>query len=119
MERAFLLMRTSIALAALPVKDTAKRFNLERSSAADLGMGGDIRHLRPGSTRLLRDEDLLRRPQQTYTVSDRSNLALKSEISGVPLEMLARVAVELEADTARAACFKTFDRVGSRVGSQE
>jgi hypothetical protein len=116
MERAFLLMLTSVAL---QVTDTAKRFNLERSSAADLRMGGDLRHLRPGSIRFLRYEDLLGRPRQTYTVSDRSHLALKTEIGGVPLETPARVMGELGAETALRASFKTFDRVGSRVGSKE
>jgi hypothetical protein len=114
MERAFLLMLTSVALAALPVTDTAKRFDLEQSSAADLRVGGDLGHLRPGSSGLLRYEDRLRLPQETYTVSDDSNLALKAEISGVPLETLARAAGELGADTAPAACFKTFDRVRSK-----
>jgi hypothetical protein len=111
MKRAFLLMLTGVAL---PVTDTAKIFDLEGSSAADLRVGGDLRHLPPGSTRLLRYKDLLRLPQETYTVSDDSNLALNTEIRGVPLETLARVVGELGADTALTAYFKAFDRVGSK-----
>ena len=110
MARAFLLMLTSVALAAT---DTAKRFDLERSSAADLRAGGDRRHLRRGSTRLLRYEDLLRRPRQTSKVSDRSHLALKSKICGVPLETPAREMGELGAETALRASSRTFDRMGS------
>jgi hypothetical protein len=104
-------MLTSLAL---PVTDTAKIFDLEWSSDALLAVGGDIRCLPSGSTRLLRHEDLLRLPQQAYTVSDDSHLALKTEISGVCLETLVRVAGELGADTALTTSFKAFDRVGSK-----
>jgi mono/diheme cytochrome c family protein len=103
MGRAFLLMLASVALPALPVTDTAKIFHAERSSAGDLEVGGSIRHLRPGSTRFVRYEDLLRLPQETYTVSDDSNLAAKTEISGVPLETLARMVGQLGADTTAVA----------------
>jgi hypothetical protein len=116
MERALLQILTSVALA---VTHTAKRFDLERSSAADLGAGGDLRHLRPGSTRLLRYEDLLLRPQQIYTAIDRSPLALKTKICCVPLETPARVMGELGAETVMRVSFKHSDRVKSRVESKE
>jgi hypothetical protein len=103
MGRAFLLMLASVALAALPVTDTAKILHAERSSASDLAVGGYIQHLRPGSTRFVRYEDLLRLPQETYTVSDDSNLATKTEISGVPLETLARMVGQLGTDTLAVA----------------
>src|ERR1700733_15007149 len=99
MGRAFLLMLASVALPALPVTDAAKILHAKRSSAGDLELGGYIRHLRPGSTRFVRYEDLLRLPQETYTVSDDSNLATKTEISGVPLETLERMVGEPGADT--------------------
>jgi hypothetical protein len=103
MGRAFLLMLASVWLPALPVTDTAKILHAERSSAGDLEVGGSIRHLRPGSTRFLRYEDLLRLPQETYTVSDDANFATKTEISGVPLETLARMVGQLGADTTTVA----------------
>ena len=96
-------MLASVALPALPVTDTAKILHAERSSAGDLEVGGSIRHLRPGSTRFVRYEDLLRLPQETYTVSDDSNLAAKTEISGVPLETLARMVGQLGTDTLAVA----------------
>ena len=62
-----------------------------RSSASDLEVGGELKGLPAGSTRYVRYEDLLRLPQERYTVSDDSNLKGKAEIQGVALETLARL----------------------------
>jgi hypothetical protein len=117
MERAFPLMLASVALSAPPVADSAKKLHAERSSAADLRVGGEIRHLRPGSTRFLSDEDLLELPQETYTMSDDSHLALKTEISGVPSEPLARMVCELGADTLVVAIYRDQYRANDPVDS--
>ncbi len=55
---------------------------------------------RPVSDRLRRRyEDLLRLPQETYTVSDDSNLAARTEIGGVALETLAQVLGQPSSDS--------------------
>jgi mono/diheme cytochrome c family protein len=63
----------------------------ERSSAGDLEVGGELKGLPAGATRYIRYADLLRLPQERDTVTDDSNFRGKTEISGVPLEMLARM----------------------------
>jgi hypothetical protein len=63
----------------------------ERTSAGDLEVGGELKGLPAGATRYVRYEDLLRLPQQSYTVSDDTNFAKKTEIAGVALETLSRL----------------------------
>ena len=54
-------------------------------------MSGEIVGLPPGATRYVRYEELLRLPQETYTVSDDSNFQGKTEIQGVALSSLAKI----------------------------
>jgi mono/diheme cytochrome c family protein len=53
-------------------------------------VGGELAGLPPGSTRYVHYEDLLRMPEETYTVSDDSNLPGRTEIGGVALGELVR-----------------------------
>jgi mono/diheme cytochrome c family protein len=62
-----------------------------RTSAGDLEVGGELAGVPAGATRFVRYEDLLRLPQETYTVSDDANLPAKTEIGGVALESLAHL----------------------------
>ena len=88
--RAFLLLLAGAALAALPAEDSGRILHVERSSPGDLEVGGELAGLPPGSTRYIRYEDLLRMPEETYTVSDDSNLSEKAQIGGVALGTLVR-----------------------------
>lgn len=63
----------------------------ERSAAGDLEVGGELKGLPTGATRYIRYEDLLRLPQEKYTVDDDGNFAGKTEIAGVALETLAQL----------------------------
>ncbi len=62
-------------------------------------MVGGLTNLPPGSVRYLRYEDLLGLPQESYTVSDDSNLSAKTEIGGVALATLARVLGQSPSDS--------------------
>jgi hypothetical protein len=62
-----------------------------RSSPGDLEVGGELAGVPPGATRFIRYDDLLRLPQESYTVSDDTNFHGKTEISGVPFEALTRL----------------------------
>lgn len=61
-----------------------------RSSPGDLELGGELAGLPAGTVRYVRYEDLLKLPQESYTVSDDSNLKRNTEISGVALATLAK-----------------------------
>lgn len=90
MHRAFLL---SLALAA-PLSQPSMERNIlheNRISPGDLELGGELRGLPAGSTRYVRYEDLLRLPQETYSVSDDTNFPGKWELSGVSLDTVARL----------------------------
>jgi len=97
--RAFLLLLASAVLAALPAADSLSILHAERSSPDDLEVGGELANLPPGSTRYIRYEDLLHLPQETYMVSDDSDLAVKTEIGGVALEALAHALGQVSSDT--------------------
>jgi hypothetical protein len=99
MTRAFLLLLAGTLLVALPVTDPQSLLHTGRSSAGDLEVGGELRGVPPGSTRYIRYEDLLSLPQQTYTVSDDSNLRAKTEIGGVSLQALAQLLNPSSADS--------------------
>jgi mono/diheme cytochrome c family protein len=99
MMRSFLLLLASAALAALPAADSRAMLRAERSSAGDLEVGGELAGLPPGATRFIRYEDLLSLPQETYTVSDDSNLPAKTETGGVLLETLAHLFGRASADS--------------------
>jgi len=97
--RAFLLLLASAALAALPVADSQNLLHNERTSDGDLEVGGEIAGESPNATRFIRYEDLLRLPQENFTVSDDANLPAKTEIGGVALETLAHVLGQDAADS--------------------
>jgi mono/diheme cytochrome c family protein len=61
-----------------------------RTSPLDLELAGDLADLPPNSTRYLTREDLLALPQVNYTVANDTNFTGPTQISGVPLEELAR-----------------------------
>jgi mono/diheme cytochrome c family protein len=91
MLRGFLLLLASAALAGLPAADAGDILHAERSAPGDLEVSGEIAGLPPGTTRYVRYEELLRLPQETYTVSDDSNFQGKTEIQGVALNSLAKI----------------------------
>ncbi len=62
----------------------------ERSSPADLELGGNLAGLPPGTTRYITRNELLALPQDTYTVTGDPNFAGPTRISGVLLEELIR-----------------------------
>jgi mono/diheme cytochrome c family protein len=99
MMRAFLLLLASASLAALPAADSHGILHVERLSPGDLEVGGELASLPPGSSRYIRYEDLLRLPQENYTVSDDSNLPAMSDVGGVALETLARVLAKSSPDS--------------------
>jgi len=90
-------------LAAAPADDWRTLLHTERSSAGDLELGGELAGIHPsdkdpslvatgiqaGQTRYVSYEDLLRLPQETYTIADDSNFQGKTEIGGVALSTLA------------------------------
>ncbi|MGA3049921.1 MAG: c-type cytochrome [Terracidiphilus sp.] len=92
MVQAFLLILLTGAMLGAPSRENFKNLlHVERSSAGDLELGGELAGVPSGASRYVRYEDLLRLPQESYTVSDDSNFSGKTEISGVPLTMLARM----------------------------
>jgi hypothetical protein len=88
--RVIALVLAATAQPAIAQTGPANILHLARSSSGDLEIGGDLSGLPHGSTRYIRYDDLLRMPQETYTVSDDTNFHGKTEIAGVPLETLAR-----------------------------
>jgi mono/diheme cytochrome c family protein len=60
-----------------------------RSAPGDLEVGGDLAGLPGGGTRFVRYEDLLKLPQETYSVSDDANFRGTRQITGVGLQVLA------------------------------
>ena len=74
---------------AAPAEDWRALLHAERTSAGDLGFGGELTGVLSGEPRYVRYEDLLRLPQETYTVTNDSNFQGTTEISGVALSTLA------------------------------
>jgi len=68
----------------------ASKLHIERTSPEDLEVAGELAGVSAGATRYLTRDDLLALPQVTFTVSDDSNFARPTEVSGVLLEELAR-----------------------------
>ncbi len=62
-----------------------------RQAETDLEVGGEFAQLPFGSTRYVSYNDLLTLPMATYTVSDDSNFAGKTQITGIPLDQLPRL----------------------------
>jgi cytochrome c2 len=90
MLRAFILLLAGVAIAALPAPDFQNILHSQRSSPGDLEVGGELAGLPSGAVRYVRYEDLLRLPQETWTVSDDSNFPRKTQIGGVALATLVR-----------------------------
>jgi mono/diheme cytochrome c family protein len=89
MLRGLLLLLAGVVLAVASPADSKLQLHVDRTSAGDLEVGGDLAGMPAGSTRYIRYEDLLRLPQEIYTVSDDSNFPAKTTIEGVSLEALA------------------------------
>ncbi len=79
------------AVAQRTLASGAGILHARRSSPGDLEVGGELAGGRAGATRYIRYQDLLRLPQEGYTVTDDANFKGKTEIAGVPLETLARM----------------------------
>jgi hypothetical protein len=83
--------------------------HLERSSEGDLEIGGELAGASASSVRYLRYDDLLMLPQETYTVSDDTNLKGKTEISGVALTTLAKLFGQTShSDLIVAICYDKY-----------
>jgi mono/diheme cytochrome c family protein len=63
---------------------------MERSSALDLEVGGELAGVGKGGTRYVSREDLLALPQTTFTVLGDANFTGSAEIRGVTLAELAK-----------------------------
>jgi hypothetical protein len=109
MHRVFLLLLAAAAVASAPAarQDILHR---ERSSVGDLELGGELKGLPPGTIRYVRYEDLLRLPQEAYTVSDDTNFPKKTEISGVSLATVARLFGQAASDDSMivAICYDKY-----------
>ena len=97
--RSFLLLLSSAALAVSPAIDSRSILHAERRSSGDLEVGGKLPGVPARATRFIRYEDLLRLPQESYTVTDDSNLPAGTKISGVSLDSLAQRIGRASADT--------------------
>jgi mono/diheme cytochrome c family protein len=65
--------------------------HLERQAETDLEVGGELAGVPSGDTRFIAYKDLLALPQVSYTVSDDTNFAGKTAISGVALAELGKL----------------------------
>lgn len=80
-----------------------------RLSADDLEIGGELAGVPAGTVRFVRYDDLLDLPQETYTVSDDTNLKANTVISGVPLTTLAKIlGQKAHADLIVAICYDRY-----------
>lgn len=105
--RLFLAVLLALMLpAAAPTAHSTIHLYAERSSPGDLEIGGELAGLPHGTTRYLRYDDLLKLPQQTYTIHD-DNFHTPALVSGVPLEDLARMLGE-HANMIVAICYDSY-----------
>ncbi len=85
--------------------DVAIILNPTRSSPLDLEVGGDLMAVPAGSIRYISRANLLALPQVTYTVEDDANFRGATQVSGVPLEVLAdSISAAPKSDMAIALC---------------
>jgi mono/diheme cytochrome c family protein len=68
----------------------ATKLHVERTSPGDLEVAGELAGVPAGATRYLTRDDLLSLRRVTFTVSDDSNFAHPTKVSGIPLDELAR-----------------------------
>jgi mono/diheme cytochrome c family protein len=109
MPKVLLSLFLAAALAASIAADSHSVLHTERSLPGDLEVGGELAGLPPGSTRYVRYEDLLKLPQETYTVNDDSNFPPGTVVSGVALTTLARLFGESpESTLIVAVCYDRY-----------
>lgn len=84
------LLVAAFSLAAPPALESQPVLHAERASPDDLELGGELAAVPRGATRYIRYDDLLRLPQETHVVDDDLDLSQGTQVSGVPLEELAR-----------------------------
>jgi hypothetical protein len=101
------LVAVAASIAGGIAADSKAILRVERSSDGDLEVAGDLAGVAPGSTRYVRYEDLLQLPQETYAVSDDSNLQGNTKISGVALSTLAQTLGQ-SADIIVAICYDHY-----------
>lgn len=94
-------------LAAAAPSDWKDLLRTQRSAPGDLEVGGELARIPAGEKRYLRYQDLLRLPQETYSIDDDSNFRGKTEISGVSLSGLAQ-ALGQSADFIVAICYDHY-----------
>jgi mono/diheme cytochrome c family protein len=83
----------------------AAKLHQARVSASDLEVGGELAGVPAGTTRYITRDDLLALPQVSYTVTDDSNFAGPTRVSGVLLEELIRhLGAAPESDLLIAIC---------------
>ncbi len=68
----------------------AAKLHVQRESATDLEVGGDLAGLPAGTTRYITRDDLLALPQVSYATTDDGNFTGPAKLSGVLLEDLLR-----------------------------
>lgn len=107
MFRAFSIVVAVALVFAPPDADWKAILHTERSSPGDLEVGGEIAGVPAGDTRYLRYQDLLRLPQETYSITDDSNFSGKTEIGGVALSTLAETFGK-SADMIVAICYDHY-----------
>jgi mono/diheme cytochrome c family protein len=90
MLRPFAAIFALAVCAIAPVAGQSAMLHAARSSPGDLELGGDLKGAPAEPPRFVRYADLLRLPQETYTVSDDGNLPRGTVITGVALATLAR-----------------------------
>lgn len=109
MPKVLLSLFLAAAVAASIAADSHSVLRMQRSSPGDLEVGGELAGLRPGSTRYVRYQDLLKLPQETYTVNDDSNFPRGTVVSGVALTTLAQLFGESPKSTLIVAiCYDRY-----------
>lgn len=79
--------------AMLPQTDAGvieSRLHVQRTSASDLELGGNLAGVSSGETRYIQREDLLSLPQVTFTARDDANFKGPTKLQGVSLGELVR-----------------------------
>ena len=107
MFRAFLIVLTVVLLSTVPDDDWKTILHAKPSSPGDLELAGEIAGVPAGDTRFASYQDLLRLPQETYSISDDSNFHGKTDISGVALSTLAET-FSKSADMVVAICYDHY-----------
>jgi hypothetical protein len=105
---ALLLLSTSLSVVAQSTPHSSL-LHATRSSPGDLEVGGDLTGLPTGSIRYVAYEDLLRLPQQTFTVSDDANFHSPTQISGIALSELRGIfGASTRSDLIVAICYDKY-----------